>query len=120
MSEHADDIVYRRRDVVWGTDPFKERSGAERPFLVLNNASHPFADQQVTTVALTTTPRDAAIEVRDDQWEEGRLPKRSFISPWIVMTRDYEDIAFRVGRLDPNTVDRTLNAVLSYLRESDQ
>ena len=39
-------MSYDRGDVVWCRDPFKDDSEAGRPWLVLNNDTHPFGDEQ--------------------------------------------------------------------------
>ena len=46
---------YQRDDVVWGPDPFKSGENP-RPWLILNNDTHPFGDEEYMTVTLTTTP----------------------------------------------------------------
>lgn len=70
-----------RGDVVWSDDPFKDET-AGRPWLVLNDETHPFSDQQYMTVALSTSGHDAALPIRDDDWVEGGTPKQSYVLPW--------------------------------------
>ncbi|WP_435076278.1 hypothetical protein [Halococcus sp. AFM35] len=89
------DRSFRRGAVVWGLDPFKsaEDSEPERPFLVLSNETHPFADRQFAGVALSTTRRDEALALDPDDWAAGGLPRRSYAYPWLLVTRDHADIA---------------------------
>nr|WP_233514205.1 MULTISPECIES: hypothetical protein [unclassified Haloferax] len=47
-------MSYQRGDVVWGPDPFKSGENP-RPWLILNNDTHPFGDEGYMTVTLTTT-----------------------------------------------------------------
>lgn len=53
-----------RGDVVWSDDPFKDETTG-RPWLVLNDETHPFGGQQYMTVALSTSGHDAALRIRD-------------------------------------------------------
>ncbi|MCH7661242.1 MAG: hypothetical protein IH933_11905 [Euryarchaeota archaeon] len=96
-------------------DPFKSDDETERPFLVLSNENHPFADQQVAAIGITTTPWPESIEISSEDWELGELPRQSYISPWIIVTRDYDDILRSIGRLRSDIVERTLFEVVEYL-----
>ena len=48
-------MSYQRGDVVWGPDPFKSGENP-RPWLILNNDTHPFGDEEYMTVTLTRRP----------------------------------------------------------------
>ncbi len=43
-----------RGDVVRSTDPFKFGAEQQRPWLIVNDDSHPFADEQFIAVAVST------------------------------------------------------------------
>jgi hypothetical protein len=43
-----------RGDVVRSVDPFKLGGEAQRPWLLVNNRSHPFGDEQYVAVAVST------------------------------------------------------------------
>lgn len=74
-------MSHDRGDVVWSDDPFKHGT-AGRPWLVLNDDTHPFGDEQHMAVALSTSGHDAALPIREDDWVEGGTPKRSYVLPW--------------------------------------
>jgi hypothetical protein len=118
------DRSFRRGAVVWGLDPFKsaEDSEPERPFLVLSNETHPFADRQFAGVALSTTRRDEALALDPDDWAAGGLPRRSYAYPWLLVTRDHADIASVYGRLRPAVVNTVFEHLVGYLsaRNSDE
>lgn len=110
---------FHRGEVVWGFDSFKETDAnepvPERPFLVLSNDKHPFAYRQFAGVALSTTPRDHAYTLAPEDWYVGGLPDRSYVYPWLLITRDHADIARVYGRLQPEVVDEILDGVVEYL-----
>jgi hypothetical protein len=66
-------MSYRRGDVVWGPDPFKSDENP-RPWLILNNDTHPFGDEEYMTVTLTTTPHDQGIPLNDADWGQRPHP----------------------------------------------
>lgn len=107
---------YERGDIVWADDPFKDDADAGRPFLVVNNEHHPFADEQVAVVALTTTPREEAVLLTDDAVTIGGLPSESYVSPWLTFTRDLDQIARRLARVEQTFVDSIIEELLTYLR----
>lgn len=112
---------FKRGAVVWGLDPFKSAEAAEpeRPFLVLSNETHPFADRQFAGVALSTTRRDDALALDPDDWAAGGLPRRSYAYPWLLVTRDHADVASVYGRLHPAVVDTVLDRLVGYLSAND-
>jgi len=67
-------MSYQRGDVVWGPDPFKSGE-SPRPWLILNNDSHPFGDEEYMTVTLTTTPHSNGIPLEDTDWKTGGMPR---------------------------------------------
>jgi mRNA-degrading endonuclease toxin of MazEF toxin-antitoxin module len=107
-------MSYERGDVVWGPDPFKSGTNP-RPWLILNNDSHPFGDEEYLTATLTTTPHDEGVAIADDDWVEGGMPKRSFVSPWAVASPKHAVIVRRQGRLSEAFVRTVVDALASYL-----
>lgn len=112
-------MTYRRRDVVWSSDPFKDDPDAGRPWLVVNNDRHPFADEQYVAVALTTSGYDDTLTVPEEAWVEGGTPTRSHVVPWAVHSPDHADVERRQGRLDGTFVERVIDALLTYVEATD-
>lgn len=106
-------MSYRRGDVVWGPDPFKSGENP-RPWLVLNNDTHPFVDEEYLTVTLTTTPHEAGIPIENSDWVEGGIPRRSYASPWAVASPKHAAIVRRQGRLDEPFVRTVVDALETY------
>ena len=63
---------------MWGPDPFKSGENP-RPWLILNNESHPFGDEEYMTVMLTT-PHNEGIPLDDADWIEGGMPRQSYLT----------------------------------------
>ena len=103
-------------DVVRSSDPFKLGADSQRPWLIVNNESHPFADEQYVAVAISTKQYDDSIALRSDVWDVGGVPEESFVSPWAVHSPRIEDLVAWQGRLTDEFVDDVIEEVISYLR----
>lgn len=108
--------MYGRGDVVRSVDPFKLGDAAERYWLILNDEDHPFADEQHIAVAITTSRHDAGMSIPDEAWEEGGLPRTSYVSPWALHSPRVEDITELVGRCTSEFCESVLEASREYLR----
>lgn len=113
-------MSYRRGDVVWGPDPFKSTENP-RPWLILNNDSHPFGDEEYMTVTLTTTPHAPTVPIEPEDWVEGGMPRKSYASPWSIASPKDGAIVRRQGRLRESFVRTVVDAMQRYLEppESD-
>lgn len=70
---------YPRGSVVFAPDELG--SGDSRPYVVLSDDSHPFADEKFLAAIVTTTLRSFAVPLTDDDFETGKLPRQSYASP---------------------------------------
>ena len=66
------------------SDPFG--GGPSRPYLVLSNDRHPFHGEEYVATVVTTTARPAAIELDEETFIRGELPRNSYVSPWNPVT----------------------------------
>lgn len=107
-------MKYQRGDVVWGPDPFKSGENP-RPWLIINNGSHPFADEEYVTVTITTTPHEDGIPLDDSYWVEGGMPRQSYASPWSIASPKHAALIRRQGRLEDSFVQSVVTALNSYL-----
>ena len=107
-------MTYQRGDVVWGPDPFKSGENP-RPWLILNNDSHPFGDEQYMTVTLTTTPHEETVPIAEDDWVEGGMPRQSYASPWAVASPKHDAVVRRQGRLTESFVLSVIDEMQTYL-----
>jgi len=75
----------KRGHTILAPDPFKSAGDATRPWVVINNESHPFDEQQYVVMGLTTqTWYDERIPLKDAIIVIG-LPRagvRLFHTPW--------------------------------------
>ncbi|MFC6763572.1 type II toxin-antitoxin system PemK/MazF family toxin [Natrinema soli] len=107
-------MAYPQGAVVFATDPFGGNSGG-RPYVVLSNESHPFTHNECVAAVVTTTERAAAIELDEQAFERGSLPKRSFVSPWSVVTLKKYAISKHVATVTDPVVDATVAELTRYL-----
>lgn len=77
-------MTYTRGDVVRSIDPFKLGDDAERYWLISNDDTHPFADEQFIAISLTTKRHEPTLTIPSDAWIDGGLPADSFVSPWAL------------------------------------
>ncbi|MFB6162498.1 MAG: type II toxin-antitoxin system PemK/MazF family toxin [Halococcoides sp.] len=99
-----------RGAVWWGPAPHKS-SPAYRPWLVVNDDGHPFADEESIVLGLTTTNHSRAIAIPDDAWVEGGSNDDAYVSPWYVTTIKHRDLDDKQGRLDESLVDRAVEVL---------
>jgi len=106
----------QRGDVVRSVDPFKLGEGNQRPWLIINNDSHPFGDEQFLAVAVTTTEYEQSLPLDADVWQIGGVPRDSFVSPWAVHSPRIEDLIAWQGRVTDSFVERVIGGLETYLR----
>lgn len=101
------------REVWWGPAPHKS-SPAYRPWLLVSDTAHPFADVECIAVALTTQDHARGIEIPDDAWEDGGSDADAFISPWYVTTIKHRDLDSHQGTLTPELVAAAVDDLHTY------
>jgi hypothetical protein len=105
-----------RGDVVRSSDPFKLGEGSQRPWLIVNNSSHPFDDEQFLAVAVSTKAYGGSLALESDVWDVGGVPRESFVSPWAVHSPRTEDLVAWQGRVATGFVDTVVDEIEMYLR----
>lgn len=105
-----------RGDVVRSADPFKLGADRQRPWLLLDNESHPFDDKQHVAVAVSTKQYAPSLPLSPDVWTTGGVPRESYVSPWAVHSPRNEDLIAWQGRVTDAFVERVVNELESYLR----
>jgi len=106
-------MAYSRGAVVKGPDLFGEASF--RPYLCLSDGTHPFADEEALYAAITTTRRAVAVELTDEDFVTGGLPRESYVNPWTVVSIRHADILDKEGHLTETTTDTIAEASAGYL-----
>jgi len=103
-------------DVVRSVDPFKLGENNQRPWLIINNDSHPFSDEQFVAVAISTKEYENSIALEPDVWTVGGVPRQSFVSPWAVHSPRIEDLIVWQGRVTDEFVRDVVAALETYLQ----
>jgi mRNA-degrading endonuclease toxin of MazEF toxin-antitoxin module len=104
-----------RGDVVRSTDPFKLGEERQRPWLIVDNDSHPFGDEQHIAVAVSTKRYDDSLALEPEVWGVGGVPRESFVSPWAVHSPRSEDLVAWQGRVTEEFVDRVVETLNGYV-----
>lgn len=85
-----------------------------RPFLVVSNEQRPFFPDEYTVMTITTTERDVALPITNDDIVEGRLKYDSLLNPWTVTPLQTEYIDRRVAQLSDELVERAWTEFWRY------
>ncbi len=104
---------YSQGEVWWGPAPHKSNS-AYRPWLIISDDTHPFADEECIAVALTTQQHPAGIAVLKDDWINGGSDTDAFISPWYVINLKHRDIDDLQGVLSQTLVTDAITQLRRY------
>lgn len=105
-----------RGDVVRSADPFKLGEDWQHPWLIVNNESHPFGDEQFLPVAVSTREYEESVAPLDGHWLTGGVPRASFVSPWAVHSPRAEDLIAWQGRVSDIFVDEGVDSIETHLR----
>lgn len=104
-----------RGDVVRSVDPFKLGAEVQRPWLIVSNDTHPFAEEQFIAVAITTTEYGQSLALESRIWERGGVPRESFVSPWAVHSPRLDDLVAWQGRVEDEFVARVVDELRGYV-----
>ena len=106
--------AYRKGDVFWAPDPFKEGSDP-RLWLTLVAEPLPYPGEEYVCAALTTSDLPANYEV-GDAWIIGQNPnKTSYCSPWVIGTVKHRAVASPQGRITTEFTDGIIEQSKTFL-----
>jgi hypothetical protein len=106
-------MAYERGVVVNGPDLFADYEF--RPYVCVSDETHPFSDEEALFAAVTTTSRDVAIRLTDEDFASGGLPSDSYVNPWTVVSIRHADIEQAEGRLIDATIEAIATEAAGYL-----
>lgn len=103
-----------RGDIVWATDPLSEKG---RPMLVLGTPRFPNHGVQLITVLVSTrTYHEAALTLRDDDYEGDPLGERSHVLPWSLATlNSAADVDHYLTSLVDDRTEDVTSQVIDYI-----
>lgn len=107
-------MAYSQGAIVIAEDPFG--NNPKRPYLVLSNDQLPFHGQEYVAAVITTTDRPEAVELTNNRIERGGLPRRSYVSPWSVLTLKDWMITKQPAEATDATVDKVQQELNGYLQ----
>lgn len=107
-------MAYSQSAIVIAEDPFG--NNPKRPYLILSNDQVPFHGQEYVAAVITTTARTEAVELTNNRFERGRLPRTSYVSPWSVLTLKDWMITKQPAEATDATVDEVRQELDTYLQ----
>lgn len=102
-----------RGAVVNGPDLFGDHD--YRPYVRLSDETHPFSTEEALYAAVTSTQREAAIQLTVADFSTGGLPRESYVNPWTIVSIRHADMGEQQGRLVEATLDTIARAATRYL-----
>jgi len=106
----------KRGHVVLAPDPFKPDDDTTRPWVVVNNESHPFDTQQYVVMGLTTqTWYDERIPLDTDDYRHRKAPQESSIIPHAVASLEPALMTDYVYRVRDAPLDQAVETLVEYL-----
>lgn len=106
-------MAYERGAVVKGPDLLADHD--HRPYVSLNDDTHPFSDEEGLYAGVTTTRRAVAIPLTEEDFVTGGLPRESYVNPWTLTTIRHADIRDEEGRLVDSTTETIAREAAGYL-----
>lgn len=106
-------MAYPQSGVVVAHDPFGASN--KRPYILLSDDRHPFHGQEYIAAVVTTTNREGAIPLDTDSFEEGSLPRQSYVSPWNPVTLKDHQVDKHVATLSATIVDEVVTELNSFI-----
>lgn len=107
-------MANREGEVWWGPAPH-ESDPAYRPWLLINDDSHPFVDVECIAVGMTTQNHPDGTGVPDEAWVRVGSQNDAYISPWYVTTIQHRDLDNQQGELADSLVADAVKAVHGYM-----
>jgi hypothetical protein len=91
-------MAYDHGTIVLIPDVFK--NGPPRPMLVLSNSNRPFQGKQYTLAVISSTERDSAVPLEEDDLVKGKLLKYpSYVNCWSLHEVEDGDIMRDVAKI---------------------
>ena len=91
-------MAYDHGAIVLIPDPFKDDS--KRPMLVLSNSKRPFQGRQYTLAVISSTEREPAITLKEEDLVQGKLlVYPSYANSWSLHEVEHEEIIRDVAKL---------------------
>jgi mRNA-degrading endonuclease toxin of MazEF toxin-antitoxin module len=103
-----------RGDIVWASDPLSEKG---RPMLVLGTPRFPNHGVQLITVLISTKSyHEAALSLRDDDYQGDPLGERSYVLPWSLATlTSAADVDHYLTSLVNDRTEAVTSQVIGYI-----
>jgi mRNA-degrading endonuclease toxin of MazEF toxin-antitoxin module len=103
-----------RGDIVWASDPLSEKG---RPMLVLGTPRFPNHGVQLITVLISTKSyHEAALTLRDDDYQGDPLGERSYVLPWSLATlTSAADVDHYLTSLVNDRTEAVASQVIDYI-----
>jgi mRNA-degrading endonuclease toxin of MazEF toxin-antitoxin module len=103
-----------RGDIVWASDPLSEKG---RPMLVLGTPRFPNHGVQLITVLISTKSyHEAALTLRDDDYQGDPLGERSYVLPWSLATlTSAADVDHYLTSLVNDRTEAVTSQVIGYI-----
>lgn len=106
-------MAYAQGSLVLVKNPY---ANGLRPVLIVSNSDRPYQGKQYTVAIVTTTERDEAVGLADEDIVEGSLNVYpSFVDPWSLHEFEHGEVDRRVGRVSNDVVRAVADGIYRYV-----
>lgn len=107
---------FERGHVVLAPDPFETDEETTRPWVIVNDESHPFDKKQYIVMGLTTrTWYDERIPLEADDYRHRAAPRDSAIVPHAIASLKPVLMTDYICRIRDEPLDRAVESLTQYL-----
>lgn len=108
--------MYDQRDIVLIPFPYSDLTGdKKRPALIISNSKLNKSEDRICCL-VTTNVHKEDIEIKKDDFEEGKLPFKSSIRPHRIFTIDHKIIIKKLCKINRVIYNKALENLETYLK----
>lgn len=104
--------MFEQRDIVLIPFPYSNLTGAkQRPALIISNKKFNKSNDRICCLITSNKIKDGILI---DEFEEGKLPFKSWVKPYRIFTIDERIIKKKLCRIEENLLGKILERLNKY------
>jgi len=110
--------MYDQRDIVLVPFPYSDLTGLkQRPALIISNKKLNKTQDRICCL-VTSKPSDNSIEIKDDFFEKGNLPFKSYIKSYRIFTINSKVIKKSLCRIKDQSYEEVLVKINDFIKNT--
>src|SRR3989344_3386183 len=104
-------MIYEQRDIVLIPFPYSDLTGSKKlPALIISNSNINNTDYRICCL-ITRNSRKGDLEIKNSDFENGKLPFKSFVRAQRIFTIDAGIVIKKLCKIKPEFHDRVIEQV---------